>query len=227
MTTKRIKGMLTLLVVFLLSACGANVKQETAQVNKVVQSDDILQLKQTRSQLQFELSSLSDEWWQRSGELDMTSSSLPLLSNNPETIGEINRELQQRVDALKMKIVALNNKVIARKRGELAGTQLTLRLKYAGYKGVNQTKAQAVASSQVSLVQGESTTWSLQSKKGDALPIMRITLSETNQLFIEGQLIAQLETETPTPSFITSVTLYGKNIFAVGKIDMMLAPTIE
>ena len=100
-------------------------------------------------------------------------------------------------------------------------------MKYAGYKGVNQTKAQAVASSQVSLVQGESTTWSLQSKKGDALPIMRITLSETNQLFIEGQLIAQLETETPTPSFITSVTLYGKNIFAVGKIDMMLAPTIE
>ena len=226
MTIRIIKGVISLFLVVLVTACASNTKQKTSALNIDSQSE-VTQLKQQRSQLQFQFASLADEWWQRQGELVDTGSDLPLISNNPATISEINQLLIQKNKDLKQKLITLNQQVEARKRGELAGNKLSLTLKYGGYKAVQQEKAQAVAPSNINLVQGETLLWTLYSKKGVALPSMRVTLSETNQLFIAGQLIAQLDVDYPTLSFITSVTLYGQQIYAAGQLDMMLAPTIK
>ncbi|OUR67059.1 hypothetical protein A9Q77_10695 [Marinomonas sp. 42_23_T18] len=226
MTIRVIKGVLSILLVVLVSACASNAKQNTSR-SDVANLSEINLLKQQRSELQFQFSRLADEWWQRRGELTDTGSDFPLISNNPDTINEINRLLRQKNNELQQQLKVLDQQVEARKRGELAGNKLTLLLKYAGYKKSHQEKSQAVVASQIELMQGETRIWSLYSKKGVALPSIRVTLSETNHLFIAGQLIAQLDVNEETPSFITSVTLYGQQIYAVGQLDMMLAPTIK
>lgn len=226
MTIRVIKGVISILLVALVSACSSNAKQQTSDLNTGTQSEINL-LKMQRSKLQSQFASLTDEWWQRRGELFDTGSDLPLISNNPDTINEINRLLTQKNNELRQKLETLNQKVESRKRGELAGNKLNLTLKYAGYKETHQEKAQAVVANQIELMQGETQLWQLYSKKGKALPSMRVTLSETNNLFIAGQLITQLEIDEETPSFITSVTLYGEDIYAKGQLDMMLAPTIK
>lgn len=221
-----LKGMIGILLVVLISACSSNAKQSAGALNAASQGD-LEQLKAQRSQLQFQFSNLADEWWQRRGELFDSGSDLPLISNNPDTIREINRLLAQKNAELREKLTALNQTVASRKRGELAGNQLNLILKYAGYKAAHQEKAEAVVTSEIVLMQGETQIWQLYSKQGKALPSMRVTLSETNNLFIAGQLITQLDVNEETPSFITSVTLYGQDIYAKGQLDMMLAPTIK
>lgn len=226
MNIKLIKAGFSALLIILVTGCTSQVKQPQTQAKIEPVLDELQRLKQQRSQLQFQFSRLTDEWWQRSGELASTQSELPLLSNNPDTISEINRVLKVKNDALVAKLILLNKKVEARKRGELEGVKLNLSLKYAGYKAVNSEKSKAVKASQINLVQGETMLWQLYTKQGFALPRVPVTLSEANQLFIENQLIAQLELDGPSSSFITSVTLYGQQIYAAGQLDMMLAPTI-
>ena len=226
MNIKLIKAGFSALLIILVAGCTSQVKQPQTQAKVEPVLDELQRLKQQRSQLQFQFSRLTDEWWQRSGELASTQSELPLLSNNPDTISEINRVLKVKNDALVAKLILLNKKVEARKRGELEGVKLNLSLKYAGYKAVNSEKSKAVKASQINLVQGETMLWQLYTKQGFALPRVPVTLSEANQLFIENQLIAQLELDGPSSSFITSVTLYGQQIYAAGQLDMMLAPTI-
>lgn len=219
-----IKAGLMALLLGLLSAC-ANNGVSTSSTG-LASNDQVKELKQKRSGLQLEFSQLTQAWWQRAGQLAQTSSDLPLISNDANTLKQINRVLEQKNHELKQKIAQLDAKVSARKQGLLAGTRLALKLKYAGYKAAQQDKAQAVASNQIDLVQGETVFWSLYSKRGAPLPSMKVTLSEKNDLFIEGQLIAQLDANIETPAFITSVTLYGQQIYALGKLDMMLEPHI-
>lgn len=226
MNIKLLKAGLGVLLIILVTGCAGQVKPPQAHTKIEPQLDELQRLKQQRSQLQYQFSRLTDEWWQRSGELASTQSELPLLSNNPDTINEINRVLKIKNDALVAKLVQLNKKVEARKVGELEGIKLNLSLKYAGYKAANANKSKAVQPSQINLVQGETLLWQLYTKQGLALPRVAVTLSETNQLFIENQLIAQLELDKPSSNFITSVTLYGQQIYAAGQLDMMLAPTI-
>jgi len=226
MKIRLIKGVISILLVALVSACASNVKQKTS-TESTANLSEINLLKQQRSELQFQFARLTDEWWQRSGELADTGSDLPLISNNPDTIREINRLLLQKNQVLRGKLKGLDQQVEARKRGELAGNKLTLMLQYAGYKKSHQEKSQAVAASQIELIQGETQLWQLYTKKGTALPSMEVTLSETNHLFIAGQLISQLDVNDETASFITSVILYGQQIYALGQLDMMLAPTIK
>ncbi|EAQ65769.1 hypothetical protein MED121_09393 [Marinomonas sp. MED121] len=222
MTFRLIKAGLSLLLIGLLSACANNPSQPASQNQPTYSEVDELKLK--RSQLQFEFARLTELWWQRAGQLVETSSTLPLWSNDPETIIEINRVLVVKINQLKQYIAELDEKVMARKKGELAGGKLTLTLKYGGYKATNQDKALAVAKTSIKLVQGETQLWAMFTKTGQALPQMWVTLSDNNDLFIDGQLIAQLEKSKELPSFITSVTLYGNQIYAAGKLDMMLAP---
>jgi len=226
MKIRLIKGVISILLVALVSACASNVKQKTS-TESTANLSEINLLKQQRSELQFQFARLTDEWWQRSGELADTGSDLPLISNNPDTIREINRLLLQKNQVLRGKLKGLDQQVEARKKGELTGNKLTLLLQYAGYKKSRQEKSQAVAASQIELIQGETQLWQLYTKKGMSLPSMEVTLSETNHLFIAGQLIAQLDVNDETPSFITSVILYGQQIYALGQLDMMLAPTIK
>jgi|GEM_PF-2267387 len=226
MNTKLLKAGLGALLIILVTGCTSQVKPFQTQAKIEPPLDEVQLLKQKRSQLQFQFSRLTDEWWQRSGELASTQSELPLLSNNPDTIVEINRVLKNKNEALTKKLIALNQKVEARKRGDVEGIKLNLALKYAGYKAANAEKSKAVQPSQINLVQGETQLWQLYTKQGLVLPRVAVTLSEANQLFIENQLIAQLELDKPSSNFITSVTLYGQQIYAAGQLDMMLAPTI-
>ena len=216
------KGVFTLLLAGLLSACAS---QGNVQVKADQNSVEALQ--QTRSELQLTFSHLSELWWQRAGELSTGASDLPLISNDAATITEINRVLTSKNTELTQKLAQLNQKVELRKRDELEGTKLKLAIKYGGFKAKNQGKSQALATSHINLVQGETQLWRVVTKKGLVLPEMKVTLSEKNDLFIEGQLISQLQAGDYFPSFITSVTVYGQQIYAVGQLDMMLVPELS
>lgn len=185
--------------------------------SSVPQNDSLATLKHERSQLQRQLSELTDEVWLRQGELIVHNTPYPLNSESPQTIASINAHLRNQIGSLEQKIQRLNQAVLEQYIAQDGLSQLQLIAIF-----VEDHLAQQYTAEPLMIEKGEQKSWRLMQQ--DRWLDLMVTWSTAGNLSIEGQSVTQLLSEQDSQAFVTSVRWYDGNIQAQGELTLNLQP---
>ncbi|MFT2110944.1 hypothetical protein [Marinomonas sp. 2405UD68-3] len=179
----------------------------------------------TRTQLQLQLSQLSDAVWLRTGELIFMESNLPLTSADPATVEKIKVDLRRQIFHAQEKISAVNHRVQRRLQHGNALDYLTINLVDIELNGKKLDINERTRF--ISLVKGEEKVWRVAFENVHDPITMTLILSETGELFIEEQGVLTVTPWMSFDPFVTSISWFNQAIRSQGQLNLTLQPSLQ
>jgi hypothetical protein len=185
--------------------------------------DSIAALQTERQRLQLAVAQTQDLLWWRAGLLpELAAQTLPLISEQPQTLQRINAQLQHQLTQLQQQQLALMQRVSLRQQSPSSGPVLHLQL----MRGLTQDSPPlSLVADPMMLVLGQAQDWLL-SSHSRTLPVS-VIWSETGVLYIEGQQVAYLEPSSLPVTVENEITWYATAVQAQGKLRLTLHMQLE
>lgn len=179
----------------------------------------------TRTQLQLQLSQLSDAVWLRTGALIFMNSSLPLTSGDPATLEKIKTDLRRQILHAQEKVNAVNNRVQNRLQQDGDLDRLTINLVAIELNGKKLDMTESTRA--IFLVKGEVKVWRVAFENAHDPITITLVLSETGELFIEGQGVLTVTPWMNRAPFVTSIYWFNQSIRSQGQLNLTLQPSLQ